>query len=207
MVFTSFTILLSVSGTIVSLVAYYALGYSSEVYTNFGQQKVSIKRLHGKIAAQALIAGSVWNNLGLTNKTKPGFDVLKELFMKQGYNEEDGSYLAKALLSTSHKDVDQGVKMLNSMSSSVTQSSLTFLTSASTKESVDDPESVKELNKEEDPFADVRTETMDMAEFCDLVSEEETSLSAAMGALGGGELELIEESVKEGIVLIDSNQV
>ena len=199
-VFTSFTILLSVSGTIVSMVAYYLLGYESTVYTNYGQSTVSIKRLHGKVAAQALIASAVWKNvMNMSAIEEPGFDRLIEKFKEQGYGLEDSQYLAKALLETSQPDKDKGLEDLmagiKSMKS-VGKGALN-ITGIRSSRNIEVPTdldsgdvSVAMPAAEVDPFASVRRETMNMTEFCDLISEEQTTLSDAMNALGGGELEI-----------------
>ena len=60
-VVTSVNVLLALSTT-VSMIAYGLLGYTSHVYDAFGQQKLNIKRLHAKIAGQAL-GGQVWREL------------------------------------------------------------------------------------------------------------------------------------------------
>lgn len=206
-VFTSFTILLSVSGTIVSMVAYYLLGYESTVYTNYGQSTVSIKRLHGKVAAQALIASAVWKNvMGMSANEEPGFDRLIEKFKEQGYGVEDSQYLAKALLETSQPDKDKGLEDLmaglHSMKSAG-KGALNYTGLRPSSKNIQVPENldgdeVAVAPEIEDPFATVRNETMNMTEFCDLISEEQTTLASAMNALGGGELEMDGDLEKTG---------
>jgi len=199
-VFTSFTILLSLSGTIVSLIAYYLLGYESEVYNNYGNSDVSIKRLHGKVAAQALVASAVWKKvIGLHTMDSPSFEELVKKYMENGYGREDAMYLSKALLETSQPDEDQGLASLNDkiaqfgkITSSASKMSgfdavVSYAGGSSKKNTKDDEEAVE---IEDDDFASIRNESMTMAEFCDLISEEQTSLSKCMNALGGGELEM-----------------
>eukprot|EP00606_Chrysophyceae_sp_TOSAG23-5_P000410 GSChrysophyteH2.ASY1.ANO1.41.1 assembled CDS len=206
-VFTSFTILLSVSGTIVSMVAYYLLGYESTVYTNYGQSTVSIKRLHGKVAAQALVASAVWKNvMGMSANEEPGFDRLVEKFKEQGYGAEDSQYLAKALLETSQPDKDKGLEDLMAGLHSVKSAgkgALNYTGLRPSSKNIQVPENldgdeVAVAPEKEDPFATVRNETMKMTEFCDLISEEQTTLASAMNALGGGELEMDGDLEKTG---------
>ena len=115
-VVTSVSILLALSATAVSMIAYGLLGYTSHVYDAFGQQKLNMKRLHAKIAGQALIAGKVWRELITEDiHTKVGVEQLTEAFIKQGYNAEDAQELAVALLSSKHDDEDPGIEALNEM--------------------------------------------------------------------------------------------
>lgn len=171
-VFTSFTILLSISGTIVSLVAFFLLGYSSTVYTHFGQQKVSIKRLHGKIAAQALIGGNVWRKvIDIDGDGSAGLSEISRAFENQGYNHHEAMQLAAALLSSAQEDKDTSLEDLQNFGGT-----LGSLVGVSTKEEVSQ-------YGDDDIFAAVRGETINIREFCDLISEEETTLDAAMGQM------------------------
>ena len=198
---TSFTILMSISGTIVSLVAFFLMGYSSTVFSNYGAQKVSIKRLHGKIAAQALIGGQCFiRALDKDGSGDAGLDELTSAFIKQGYKRNNAMSLAAALLASSHEDEeDSGLTALNSMMSGVGNgfSSLTETTEMKKAKSVKELEMSQFSTEEEDVYADVRNESMDIKKFCDLISEEETTLGAAMGFLREHDDALMNKNAKD----------
>lgn len=177
-VVTSVSILLALSATFVSMIAYGLLGYTSHVYDAFGQQKLNMKRLHAKIAGQALIAGKVWRELVTEDvHASVGVSDLTDAFMKQGYEEKDAQELAIALLSSKHADEDPGIEAFQEMMS--TASNLVET------DNMDMSESTKERRKSqihrEYVMSKVKEDSIDFYQFCDLLSEEQTSLYAAMG--------------------------
>ncbi len=177
-VVTSVSILLALSATFVSMIAYGLLGYTSHVYDAFGQQKLNMKRLHAKIAGQALIAGKVWRELVTEDvHASVGVSDLTDAFMKQGYEEKDAQELAIALLSSKHADEDPGIEAFQEMMS--TASNLVET------DNMDMSESNKERRKSqihrEYVMSKVKEDSIDFYQFCDLLSEEQTSLYAAMG--------------------------
>jgi hypothetical protein len=181
-VVTSISILLALSATLVSMVAYGLLGYTSNVYDSFGQQKLNMKRLHAKIAGQALIAGKVWRELVTDDiQASVGVNELTDAFLKQGYNEKDAKELAIALLSSKHADEDPGIEAIHEMMS--TASNLVEV------ENLDASTSTKQRRASqihrEYQLSKVKEDSIDFYNFCDLLSEEQTSLYAAMGMDAG----------------------
>ena len=81
------------------------MGYSSTVFLKYGTKKVSIRRLHGKMAAQALIGGQCFiRALDQDGSGDADFDDLSSAFIKQGYKRNNAMSLAAALLASSHED-------------------------------------------------------------------------------------------------------
>lgn len=177
-VMTSVSILLSFSATIVSMVAYTLLGYTSHVYDHFGQQKLKLRRLHAKIAGQALIAGKVWRELvDSSHNSKVGVDELRGVYLKQGYNESDAQELAVALLSSKHDDEDPGVEAIKETFHTMGMMGKIDDSQMSTSQK---RRSATNVHKDY-ALAKVKDDYLDFYSFCDLLSEEQTSLYAAMG--------------------------
>ena len=180
-VLTSVSILMAMSATLVSMIAYGLLGYTSSVYDAFGQQKLNMKRLHAKIAGQALIAGKVWKELVTPDNTaRVGVNELRAAFMEQGYGFSDAQELAVSLLSSKHDDEDPGIEAIQEM--------LALGSKDADKEEQDMTQSSKNRKKVKEhkdyQLAKVQDDYLDFYNFCDLLSEEQTSLYAAMGKEG-----------------------
>lgn len=169
-VITSLTILLSLSGFLVSMVAYYFLGYSSEVYDAYGRKRVSLHSLHAKLAAQALSSGLVWTGRApnLAPDERLTFTQLADLFMTLDYNEHESKALAAAILRCSMRDVDETEEELTHMTDTLTKivsrrrGSLSAIQMANLTEQ----------------FDDLKETSLSMAQFQELVSDDETSIEA-----------------------------
>lgn len=193
-VFTSVSILLSFSATIVSMIAYSLLGYTSHVYDHFGQQKLRLRRLHAKIAGQALIAGKVWSEL-ITPDTEErvGVEQFTQAFLKQGYSRNDAQELAIALLSSKHDDEDPGVEAINEALHTMGMMSKVEKKAEEPMSGSSKASAVRAVHKEY-ALAKVKDDTMDFYHFCDLLSEEQTTLYAAMGRPEDGDVDSLQGS-------------
>lgn len=168
-VVTSLTILLSLSGFLVSMVAYYFLGYSSDVYDAYGRKRVSLHTLHAKLAAQALATGITWT--GMATNFPPdhrlNFSQLTNLFLRLDYDVHEGRALAAAILRARLRDLDEGEKELLTMTETLTK----IVTRRGSLSAI-------QMTNLTQQYDDLEDKSLSMAQFQELVSDDETTLEA-----------------------------
>ena len=153
-VLTSVTILFSISTFIVSAIAFYLLGYHSEIYNNYGQTKVSIKYLNAKKAGQLLIGGKAWRESVCADpKASVGVKEIVNAYVSQGHSVSDARTLALHLLSYAGKNEDPGVEWFKK-----------YVTDAKI-------------------HADHKESRMNLDDFLELISEDETAVKRLLEEL------------------------
>ena len=183
-VISSFTILLAISSSIVALAAFTLFGYKSKVYKGYGSSIVSVKRLHGKVAAQSLISSYIWNTWFSPNNRKEriGFYELVDSFMALGYAPEDCHRLSVAVLN--HGASDETYDESN----------------------VSTPGDYNKYNRLDQVVEGVKNKTISMYDFCNLLGEEETSIEEAMGYLKGKNGEILIKNEETKIVVVEEEE-
>lgn len=106
--FTSLTVLLALSNTVVAYIAYSIFGYRSKLYARASKQDISVEETHAKVAIQAAVASVAFEKLagpdGLIRKAD-----LQRVFKGNGIDNDDAERLAAHIMVYGEMDDDHAI--------------------------------------------------------------------------------------------------
>mmetsp|Transcript_9658 Transcript_9658/g.28553 ORF Transcript_9658/g.28553 Transcript_9658/m.28553 type:complete len:428 (+) Transcript_9658:1038-2321(+) len=106
---TNLAVLLTISQTLVAMLAFSVLGYTSQVYKNVAKREASVNSVHARIATQAVVAAQAFGSLKSPATSRVTRARLADAFSKGALSDVEAAKLAAHIMLHAGADEEGGL--------------------------------------------------------------------------------------------------